>query len=721
MFFVTAHCLGGKICFKGQKNPLKAGVCIKSTNLPKPISTEKIPAMKILRIPLFESYTSQNRSFGTGGGLSAPFLACFEWLASARSFLEKLCLEGKKNPRAAGKSWASASVLFLLLVPMALLAQQPPGVSRVDPPHWWAGMETVRTLELMVNHPGIADYKPTLEHPTVKIKKYSQGESRNYLFVELEIPENTKPGSLNIIFSHNGNKRYCSYNLLPRKKDKNSVQGISTGDVMYLLFPDRFANGDVANDTVPGMKETGLNRKEMYARHGGDLQGAINKLDYLKDLGITAIWLNPVFENDMPKTSYHGYAITDFYRVDHRLGINNDYKRLVEEAHAKGMKIVKDVIYNHVGNECYFFKDQPERSWFNNWAEFTRTNYREAIFFDPYASEADTRRMTNGWFDTHMPDLNQQNPHLAKYLIQASLWWVEEYGIDGYRVDTWIYPDQKFMNDLCTALLAEYPKLCIFGETWVHGVSTQSYFMENNINAPFKSALPGVTDFQLHYAINDAVTKEQGWTDGVSKLYYTLAKDFLYKNPYKNVTFLDNHDLSRFYSVVGESPAKYKQGIGLLMTMRGTPCIYYGTEILMKNFTNPDGLVREDFPGGWTGDPADKFTEAGRTPLENECWNFFRTLAKYRHATTALQEGKLMQFIPEDGVYVYFRYDVTKTVMVVLNSAAQERTINLNRFAERTNPFKQGKDVLTGETAITDLRDAQFKVKGTSIGIYELY
>ncbi len=611
--------------------------------------------------------------------------------------------------------------MLTLLTALGATAQQPPMVHRVDPPHWWAGMNTVRTLELMVHHPGIAGYTPQLRHDRVKIARVYRGDSPNYLFVELEIPAKTKPGSLSFVFSQKGKSDlYLNYQLRARKKDGRRVQGVTTADVMYLLFPDRFANGDPSNDVVRGMQTEQVDREEMYARHGGDLSGAIKKLDYLKDLGITAVWLNPVFENDMPKTSYHGYAITDFYRVDRRLGSGAEYQKLVDSAHAKGMKIVKDIVYNHVGNGCFFFEDQPEKTWFNQWDSFTRTTYREPIFFDPYASAADKKRMTDGWFDTHMPDLNQRNPRMAKYLIQASLWWVEEYGIDGYRVDTWIYPDEQFMDQLTRALLAEYPKLCIFGETWVHGVSTQAYFVQNRIDVPFASALPGVTDFQVYYGINDALTKEQGWTDGVAKLYYTLAKDFLYQDPYRNVTFLDNHDLSRFYSVVGENPDKFKQGIGLLMTLRGIPCLYYGTEVLMKNFSNPDGLVREDFPGGFPGDPVDKFAPTGRTALENECWDYVRALARYRGATPALQDGKLMQFVPEDGVFVYFRYDDRKTVMVVLNTSAQSRTLDLTRFTERTKGFRSAIDVVTGSTGIDDLSQRRLPLKAHSIGIYEL-
>ncbi len=614
---------------------------------------------------------------------------------------------------------------FLLLIgcwgPSTAAAQQPPGVHRVDPPHWWVGMKTVRTVELMVHQPGIAAYAPSLQHPGVKIRGVYRGDSPNYLFVEIEISAKAKPGTVPFVFSQKGKPDLrLNYLLKARKKESDRAQGIRTSDVMYLLFPDRFANGDPSNDLVRGMTTERVDRKEMYLRHGGDLKGATEKLDYLRDLGVSALWLNPVFENNMPETSYHGYAITDFYRVDRRLGTGEEYRQLVDSAHAKGIKIVKDIVYNHVGNECFFFKDQPEKSWFNEWDSFTRTTYREPVLFDPYAAQSDVRRMADGWFDRHMPDLDQRNPRVARYLTQASFWWVEEYGIDAYRVDTWVYPDQKFMDDLARALLAEYPKLGFFGETWVHGVSTQAFFMKNRLRGGERKALPAVTDFQLYYGINDALTREQGWTDGAAKLYYTLAKDFLYEDPYRNVTFLDNHDLSRFYSVVGENPDKFKQGIGLLMTLRGIPCLYYGTEVLMKNFSNPDGLVREDFPGGFPGDPVDKFSAAGRSALENECWNYVRALARYRRATPALQDGKLVQFVPEDGVYVFFRYDRDKTVMVVLNTSAQERTIDLTRFAERTAGFKQGVDAVGGGVAVQNLSERRFPVKGTSIGIYEL-
>jgi len=455
----------------------------------------------------------------------------------------------------------------------------------------------------------------------------------------------------------------------------------------------------------------------MYYRHGGDLKGVINHLDYLKDLGVTAVWLNPVIENDMVKTSYHGYAFTNHYKIDPRFGGDSAYKRLINELHSRGMKMVQDAVYNHVGTYHFFVQDQPTKDWLHQWPAYTNTTYKDQVLFDPYASKADFKRMTDGWFAPSMPDLNHNNPYVANFLIQHALWTVEEYGIDGWRIDTYAYNDLDFMNRCNKALLDEYPKLTIFGETWVHGVPNQSFFVNNRYNIPFKSNQPGVTDFQTLWGIQEAMTKDFGWTDGVNRLYSTLAYDFVYKDPMQNVVFLDNHDLSRFYSVISEDLDKYKMSIGWLLTTRGTPQWYYGAEILMKGLANPDGLVRMDFPGGWPDDPVNKFTAAGRTAQENEIFNYVRTLANFRKNSSAIKTGKLMQFVPDNWVYTYFRYDNKQTVMVVMNTSKDERTIDPKQFEERTKGFTGGVDVIT--SSVKDL-SRSWNIPGKSIWVLEL-
>ena len=443
-------------------------------------------------------------------------------------------------------------------------------------------------------------------------------------------------------------------------------------------MPDRFSNGDISNDKIAGLKDQSLNRDSMYHRHGGDLQGVINHLDYLKDLGVTTVWMTPVLLNDMPNRTEHGYAITNHYKVDPRIGGNEMYKKLSDAIHLKGMKLIQDAVYNHVGSQHFTVLDKPMKNWLHEWPNFTQTTYKDQVLFDPYAAASQTKKMSDGWFVKDMPDLNQQNPFVANYLIQNALWSVEEFDVDGWRIDTYIYNDLPFMNKCNKALTDEYPAITMFGETWVHGVVNQSYFCENNIEAKFKSNLPNTTDFQmLFYGIQPALNEKPSWTDGVTKLYNTAAQDIMYKNPMGEVIFLGNHDISRFFSVVNENIAKYKMALGWLLTYRGIPQLYYGDEILMKGNSNPDGLVRSDFLGGWANDNMNKFTEQGRTDSENIVFNYVKTLANFRKQSTVLKTGKMMQYLPENDVYTYFRYDDKETIICVMNVGDAEREIDV--------------------------------------------
>lgn len=595
----------------------------------------------------------------------------------------------------------------------------------VYPTNWWVGMKHNK-IQLIVHQQDTTQIFPDKltvrsSSPEFKIIKVHKPENRRYLFIDAEISRNAKPQKVQLIFGGviANEAKTVSYELKPRRKGNGTTyaQGVTSSDFMYLIMPDRFSNGDPSNDKVVGMLDLTFSRDSLYYRHGGDLQGVTNHLDYLQELGVTAIWLNPVLENNMPKTSYHGYAFTDHYKIDPRLGGDTAYKRLINEMHKRGMKMVQDAVYNHVGTEHWFVKDQPTKDWLHHWPTYTNTTYKDQVLFDPYASQSDYKRMSDGWFVPSMPDLNQHNPYVANFLIQHALWTVEEFGIDGWRIDTYAYNDLDFMNRCNKALLDEYPKLSIFGETWVHGVPNQSFFVSNNYNIPYKSNQPGVTDFQTLWGLQDAMTKDFGWTEGVNRLYTTLAQDFVYKNPMQNVIFFDNHDISRFYSVIGEDVDKYKMSIGWLLTSRGIPQWYYGAEIGMKGFANPDGWVRLDFPGGWSGDSVNKFIASGRTPREDSIFNYTKNLANYRKKATALKTGKLMQFVPEDGVYTYFRYDNNQTVMVVMNTAKEEKTIDTKRFEERFTGYTKGKDITTG--AVQELR-ANWRLPAKSIWILEL-
>lgn len=608
----------------------------------------------------------------------------------------------------------SLLVVVLSLTHIWAMAQK---LERIEPMFWWVGMQNPK-LQLLVHGENIAATEVQLNYPGVKLVQTNKVENPNYLFLDLEINADAKPGKFPILFTQGGKKKLqYTYELKNRTQSADRIQGVSSKDLIYLLMPDRFSNGDLKNDVVKGLKETTLNRDSMYYRHGGDIQGVINHLDYLKELGITAIWMTPEIENDMTHASYHGYAATDNYKIDPRYGTNELFKTYVEKVHEKGMKVVKDIVHNHIGTGHYLFKDMPMKDWVNQWPVYTQTSYRDQPVMDIHASKADRDKMLDGWFVPSMPDLNQRNPYVQNYLTQNHIWWIEYAGIDGLRLDTYPYNDAEYMADWAKKLKAEFPALSIFGETLVNSVASQAFFTSGNtVNRGFDTHLPGITDAVMKDAIYEALNGKSGWTDGIYRLYATVALDFLYKDPTQNVVFLDNHDMSRFYSMVNEDLNKYKTGLALLFTMRGIPQVYYGTEILMKNYSNPDGLVRLDFPGGWKGDKADKFKAAGRTPQENEAYNYFSKLANFRKTSDALQNGKLMQYVPENGIYVYFRYNDqnNKTVMVIVNTEDKMKELETSRFKERMETASAATNVITGENLST-LKTISIPAKSTLV------
>ena len=603
-------------------------------------------------------------------------------------------------------------ILFILLANQTVNAQK---LDRIEPMFWWVGMHNPQ-LQLLVHGENIAATEAQLNYPGVTLVKVHKVENPNYLFLDLTISNDAKAGKFPIVFTQNGKKKLqYVYELKNRDQSASRIQGVTSKDLIYLLMPDRFANGDPKNDVVKGMQETKLNRDSMYYRHGGDIQGVINHLDYLKDLGVTAIWMTPEIENDMPLASYHGYAATDHYKIDARYGTNELFKSYVEQVHAKGMKVVKDVVHNHIGTGHYLYTDMPMKDWLNQWPAYTQTSYRDQPVMDIHGSLADKKRMLDGWFVPTMPDLNQRNPFVQNYLTQNHIWWVEYSGIDGLRLDTYPYSDPVYLADWAEKMRAEFPTLGIFGETLVNSVASQAFFTGGNtVNGGFDTKLPGITDAVLKDAIYDALNGKSGWTDGIYRLYATLAQDFLYQDATRNVIFLDNHDMSRFYSMVNEDIQKYKAGMTLLLTMRGIPQVYYGTEILMKNFSNPDGLVRSDFPGGWKGDATNKFKAEGRTAAENDAFNHFRTLANFRKNNDALQTGKLMQYVPQDGIYVYFRYNDSNTVMVIINTEDKELSLDTSRFDERMATATTATNVITGET-INQIKTITVPAKGSMV------
>jgi glycosidase len=563
-----------------------------------------------------------------------------------------------------------------------------------EPPFWFTGMKN-SGLEILFSGKEIGGCAVKLKKGEAKIIKITKCESEDYVFVYLELKKKAKPGKLEFEFSSEKGTHSFEYTIRA-KKDVN--RGLTPSDLIYLIMPDRFSNGDTTNDTFSSLNEVVGDRNNLIGRHGGDLKGIMNYLGYIEELGATTLWLNPVQENNEPKESYHGYAMTDLYKVDPRLGTNEDYILLAEKLHTKKMKLVMDMVYNHWGDQHPLMLNRPFASWVNYWPEFTRTSYRAETLLDPYAAESDRNIMSNAWFDKHMPDLNQKDPHLARYLIQNTLWWIEYASLDAIRIDTYAYPDQNFMKKLNEAVLLEYPDFTLFGETWVQGSPIQAWYTGNNgFSDELNSSLGGVTDFQLYYAITEGLKEPFGWSNGLAKVQLTLTHDVLYEDPFRNVTFLDNHDLSRYFSVVNEDRDLWKMGMGMLLTLRGTPCIYYGSEILMKNFASPDGLVRSDFPGGWANDSVNKFSPKGRTVFENEAFNFIQTLAQWRRKNEWIGRSKLTQFVPKEGVYVYFRSSEKSSIMVVVNQNEKEMPLQLSRYKEMTTDknFQFGKEIIS--------------------------
>ncbi|MES2656331.1 MAG: alpha-amylase family glycosyl hydrolase [Bacteroidota bacterium] len=590
-------------------------------------------------------------------------------------------------------------VLFVLvcLISNVSWAQSYKPLNRVDPPFWWNNLNN-KELQLQLYGKDIASNSVKIINPKVKLVRIEKVESPDYLYVYVNL-QHCNDTQFIIQFTKGTETFRYPYKLQKLSKD---IDNITQADLIYLAMPDRFANGDTTNDVVAGLREDSCNRNSYHGRHGGDLQGVINHLDYLDELGVTALWLNPTLINDQPKYSYHGYALTDHYKTDPRFGTNADYKKLGQELKKRHMKLIMDLVPNHIGDNHWMFLNMPEKSFVNQWSGFTRTNYRATTHFDPYASTAEKKQMVDGWFDNQMPDINQRNPRIAIYLMQSYLWWINYAGIDGFRIDTYSYNDYEFMNKCMDYIKKEYPNFWSSGEIWERGVLSNAYFTQQTAYSKSpKSNLTSAIDFNLHWAIHEALLDTPDWDKGTAQLYRTLTQDGLYNEPHLNMTFLDNHDLNRFYSIMKNDIRKFKMGIGLLLTLRGVPSIYYGTELLVKNPQLPrtnDGQVRMDFEGAWPGDKQNKFTAAGRTEEENEAFKYVKKLANWRKNNVAITQGKTLHFAPNDGVYVYFRYTDTKAVMVILNRNAKAQQINFTRFSEILKNYTKAYHVINDQS-----------------------
>jgi glycosidase len=580
---------------------------------------------------------------------------------------------------------------LLLFLSIELSAQQ----INIEPAFWWSGMEEPE-LQLMVYGKDIADYKPTLTSKEIYLKEVVTLESPNYLLLYLDI-SNSKPETFDIVFSNGKKKITIPYELKQRDPSRRNIKGFDSSDVLYLIMPDRFANGDPSNDQIPMRMPYKVDRNDPNARHGGDLKGISDHLDYLSELGVTAIWLNPVLENDMKGGSYHGYATTDYYRIDPRLGNNEEYVKLIADAHDKGMKVVMDMIFNHCGSDHPWMNDVPSKDWFNDLDHYVQTSHMKEVYFDNYASEYDKKRMTDGWFVPSMPDLNQRNRHVAKYLIQNSIWWIEYAGIDGIRQDTYPYADYDMMVNWCNVVYKEYPRFNIVGEAWLNNPIGTSFWQKDSKINPHNTQLKTVMDFRFmglaHTAFFEETTE---WNAGLHDIYEHMTYDFVYADIYHVLRFLDNHDTDRFLPEYPTDLSAFKQGITFLLTMPGIPQLYYGTELLMYgNKRKSDGDIRKDVPGGWPEDDVNWFTANGRDSLQNEAFRFMQKMLKWRRGNDIIANGKMKHYTLQKGVYAYERYLGKKSVMVFMNGTSKNVTIELNRYAESLKGKSVGFDILT--------------------------
>lgn len=583
------------------------------------------------------------------------------------------------------------NTLLLLLISISTFAQ----IDRVEPPFWWNNMNH-SDVEIMFYGKNIAQNEVSVPNG-ISIKNIKKTENPNYLFVTIDTKNISNQ---NIVFTFKNGKKSFKHNYPIKNRDENSKnrESFSSKDVIYLLMPDRFANGNPANDSHPSVAEK-ANRNLPGGRHGGDIQGIINNLSYLNQLGITAIWSTPICEDNDKEYSYHTYAQSDLYKIDPRYGTNEDYKKLSQELHKYGMKNIMDYVTNHWGITHWMMNDLPTQDWIHQFPEFTQSNYRMTTQFDPNASEYDAKHCMDGWFVKTMPDLNQSNPLVLNYIIQNAIWWIEYAELDGFRVDTYSYNDKHGIAKWTKALTDEYPNFNVVGEVWMHDQAQMAYWQKDSkIGAlqGYNSHLPSVMDFTLHNAIGTVFNEtEAAWDKGMIKIYENFANDFLYPNTDNILVFLENHDTHRFNHLYPNFN-DYQLAITLLSTIRGIPQIYYGSEIAMAgNKNNGDADIRHDFPGGWIGDKNNAFTEKGRTEIQNQYFNFTSKVLNWRKSKSVIHTGKTTHFVPQNNVYVYFRHNENETVMVILNNSKQKQTFSTKRFAESIKNFKSGKDVLT--------------------------
>ena len=592
-------------------------------------------------------------------------------------------------------------------------------VTRIDPTDWYVGMKNPQ-LQLMVYGQGIREAMVTTDYPGVTIDSIVKLDSPNYLLVYLNL-KGAQPGQMTLKFAIGKQKTEVKYTLRQREKAGSQRVGFSNADVLYMLMPDRFASGSSANDQIKGFNTYVNDRSQPSLRHGGDLEGIRQHLDYFNQLGVTALWFTPVLENNSPDnngfSTYHGYATTDYYKVDPRFGTNEEYKRLIDEAHQHGLKVVMDMIFNHCGFEHPWVADMPTADWFNlpGWLKesqgksdprgtsFLQTSYKLTPVVDPYASKVDLKETVEGWFVPTMPDLNQKNPHVMNYLIQNSIWWIETVGIDGIRMDTYPYADAEGMAKWMKILDEEYPNFNTVGETWVTEPAYTATWQKESKLAKANSYLKTVMDFSFYDKINIAKNEETDpWWNGLNRIYNSLVYDYLYPNPSSVMAFIENHDTDRFLGN-GSDTLALKQALALLLTINRTPQLYYGTEVLMNGTKEvTDGNVRKDFPGGFPGDKKNCFTKEGRTNAENAMFDWCSRILHWRQGNEVVTKGKQTQFIPYNGIYVIARQYHGRTVMTILNGTRQAVEMDVKRYAEIIGTATTAKDITNNRNVRLD-------------------
>ena len=620
-------------------------------------------------------------------------------------------------------------ILTALLLGTTLTMNAAVKIDRIEPTDWYVGMKDA-SLQLMVYGEGIKTADVTTDYPGAHIDSLVRLDSPNYLLVYMNL-KGAQPGTMTLLFQQGKQKKKVNYTLKAREKKGYEREGFSNADVLYMLMPDRFASGRTDNDQVKGMRAYKNDRSQPSLRHGGDLEGIRQHLDYFKELGVTALWFTPVLENDSPdhgtQSTYHGYATTNYYRVDPRFGSNEEYRQLCDEAHEKGLKIVMDMIFNHSGFEHPWVADMPTQDWFNTpeWLlpenqaksvalktmdgdakvneKYLQTSYKLTPVVDPYASKIDMHETVDGWFVPTMPDLNQRNPHVIKYLIQNSIWWIETVGIDGIRMDTYPYADAKAMAHWMKVIGEEYPNFNTVGETWVTEPAYTAAWQKDSKIAKENSYLPTVMDFAFYDRINQAKNEEtDAWWNGFNRIYNNFVYDYLYQKPSNVMAFLENHDTDRFLGE-GKDTVALKQALALLLTVNRTPQLYYGTEVLMNGTKSvTDGNVRKDFPGGFPGDTKNCFTREGRTQAENTMFDWLSRLLHWRQGNDVIIKGKQTQFIPYKGIYVIARQYNGKTVLTILNGNHKQAEMQLDRYAEVIGNATAARDVITGRTVKLD-------------------